>query len=143
MSMKMADFSSDFSGKEPANITVTNEFIDIYQNFNVSSQVDKMKTLTNRELYLLLVLCLDHHSDEDPVCVNNYKAFTKEISEILEVQDDKETTNQILKDLIEETDDKYIDVDNLVDSSNNKLPDPLEKTEVRDAKILNILDKPE
>lgn len=129
--------------KTTKKISVSDEFIDIYVNFNVSSQVDKMQKLTKRELYLLLVLCLDFHSDEDPVCINNYKLFKDEIIEINDIQDDKETSNPILKSLIEETGDKYIDVDNLVDLLENKLPQPLEKGEVRDAKIHNILDKPE
>jgi hypothetical protein len=141
----MAEYDFDGLDKhlKTKTINVSGEFVDIYKNFNVSSQVDKMKSLSKKELYLLLILCLDFHSDEDPVCINNYKPFTTEINEINEVQDDKETNNQILKELIEETGDKYIDVDNLVDTKNEKLPAPLEKGEVRDAKILNILDKPE
>ena len=132
-----------YEAKSPKKISVSDEFIDIYKNFNVSSQIDKMKSLSKRELYLLLVLCLDFHSDEDPVCINNYKTFKDEIIEINDIQDDKETSNPILKSLIEETGDKYIDIDNLVDILENKLPEPLEKGEVRDAKIHNILDKPE
>jgi hypothetical protein len=132
-----------YESKSTKKIAVSDEFIDIYKNFNVSSQIDKMKSLSKRELYLLLVLCLDFHSDEDPVCINNYKTFKDEIIEINDIQDDKETSNPILKSLIEETGDKYIDIDNLVDILENKLPEPLEKGEVRDAKIHNILDKPE
>ena len=132
-----------YESKSTKKIAVSDDFIDIYKNFNVSSQIDKMKSLSKRELYLLLVLCLDFHSDEDPVCINNYKTFKDEIIEINDIQDDKETSNPILKSLIEETGDKYIDVDNLVDILENKLPEPLEKGEVRDAKIHNILDKPE
>ena len=128
---------------EQKKIAVTNEFIEIYQNFNVSSQIDKMNNLSKKELYLLLLLCIDNHSEEDPVCINNYKPFTSEITEVLDLQDDKNTSNLILIELVTETDDKYIDVDLLVDSSGNKLPDPLEKEEVRDVKIHTILDKPE
>jgi len=62
--------------------------------------------------------------------------------EIYEVQDDKETENQILKNLIEITGDKYIDTDVLVDSNGNKMCDPLTKEEVRDAKI-NIINSEE
>lgn len=132
-----------YESKSTKKIAISDEFIDIYKNFNVSSQIDKMKSLSKRELYLLLVLCLDFHSDEDPVCINNYKTFKDEIIEINDIQDDKETSNPILKSLIEETGDKYIDIDNLVDMLGNKLPEPLEKGQVRDAKIHNILDKPE
>lgn len=137
--------SIDFSDldKQEKKIVVSNEFVDIYKKFNVSEQVDKMNKLTNRELYLLLILCVDLHSEDDPVCLNNYKPFTAQIIEINDVQDDKEAKSQTLKDLIEETNDRYIDIDILVDSKGDVLPQPLEKSEVREAKIGNILDKPE
>lgn len=141
MAIDFSDINSTL--KETKKIPVSDEFVDIYKNFNVSSQVGKMEKLSKRELYLLLVLCLDMHSEDDPVCLNNYKPFTKEVIEVNEVQDDKDPSNKILIDLVTETADKYIDVDNLVSSSNEPLPQPLEKGEVRDAKIHNILDKPE
>jgi len=55
--------------------------------------------------------------------------------EIFNLQDDKETDIIELKELVEETGDKYIDVTILVDSKGNKLKEPLSKEEVRDAKI--------
>ena len=58
--------------------------------------------------------------------------------EIFEVQDDKETFNPILQELIDESGDKYIETDGIVDEMGNKLPEPLTKQEVRDAKI-NII----
>lgn len=124
-------------------IKVSDTFVDIYKNFNVVMKSEAMLTLSKRELYLLLILCLDKHSDEDPVCINNYKLFRNEIIEINDVQDDKETTNSVLKSLIDETNDKYIDVCNLVDMNGGEIPDPLKKDEVRDAKIGNVLDSPE
>jgi hypothetical protein len=33
-------------------IAVTDLFVEIYENFNVSSQIDKMMKLSDRELYL-------------------------------------------------------------------------------------------
>jgi hypothetical protein len=51
------------------------------------------------------------------------------------VQDDKETSNQILKDLINETGDNYIETDNIVDANGHPLPEILNKDEVRDEKI--------
>jgi hypothetical protein len=55
--------------------------------------------------------------------------------EIYDIQDDKETTNETLLALIEETGDKYIETDDLVDSEGNKLREPYTKQEVREAKI--------
>jgi len=120
-----------------ANIQVSKEFVDIFSNFNVVSQVEKMKQLTKRELYLLLTVCLDKFSDEDPVVKHNLIPFRYECLAIFDVQDDKEATDQVLIDLIEETGDKYIETDNIV-YNDEKLPEPLTKEQVRDAKI-NII----
>ena len=116
-------------------IHVSNEFVDIFSNFNVVTQVEKMKKLTKRELYLLLTVCLDKFSDEDPVVIHNFQPFKDEVMEIYDIQDDKETTNEFLLALIEETGDKYIETDDVVDSEGNKLREPYTKQEVREAKI--------
>lgn len=121
-------------------IHVSNEFVDIFSNFNVVTQVEKMKQLTKRELYLLLTVCLDKFSDEDPVVKHNLIHFKEEIMNIFDVQDDKEATEQVLIDLITESGDKYIETDNIVYNNDQKLPDPLTKEEVRDAKI-NIINE--
>jgi hypothetical protein len=55
--------------------------------------------------------------------------------EINDVQDDKEITNQVILDLIKESDDKYIETDYIVDEMGNKLPAPFTKEEIRDLKI--------
>jgi hypothetical protein len=60
--------------------------------------------------------------------------------EIFDVQDDKDPISQYLIELIEESGDKYIETDNIVDDKGEKLPDPLTKEEVRDAKI-NIINQ--
>ena len=121
------------------NITISNEFVDIYKNFNVVSQVDNMNKLSKRELYLLITVCLDKFSDDDPVIKYNFQPFRTEVMEIFDVQDDKDPINPVLIDLIGESGDKYIETDYIVDESGNKLPDPLTKEEVRDAKI-NIIE---
>jgi len=123
-----------------SQIHVSNEFVDIFSNFNVVTQVEKMKQLTKRELYLLLTVCLDKFSDEDPVVKHNLLPFKEEIMNIFDVQDDKEATDPILIDLITESGDKYIETDYIVYNDDQKLPEPLSKEEVRDAKI-NIINK--
>ena len=122
------------------NITISNEFVDIYKNFNVVSQVDNMNKLSKRELYLLLTVCIDKFSDDDPVIKYNFQPFRTEVMEIFDVQDDKDPISQYLIELIEESGDKYIETDNIVDDKGDKLPDPLTKEEVRDAKI-NIINQ--
>ncbi len=123
---------------EEKQLKVSNEFFDIFKNFNVVNKVEKMKLLSKKELYLLLTVCLDKHDDEQPTVVYNFQPFREEVMELFEIQDDKETLNPILIQLIEESGDKYIETDNIVDELGNKLPDPLTKEEVRDAKI-NII----
>ena len=121
--------------EKETKIVVSDLYKEIYMNFNVSSQVENMKNLDKRELYLLLTFALDKHSDEDPVVIHNFQPFKDEVMEIYDIQDDKETTNKVLLALIEETGDKYIETDNVVDSEGNKLREPYNKQEVRDAKI--------
>lgn len=121
--------------EEVKNVTVSDLFVKIYENFNVVDQVENMNNLSDEELYLLLVYVLDRHSDEDPVVVHNLQTFKEKVMEIYELQDDKETTNTILLELVEKTGDKYIETDYIVDGSGNKLKDPLTKEEVREAKI--------
>jgi len=123
---------------EEKQLKVSNEFFDIFKNFNVVNKVEEMKLLSKKELYLLLTVCLDKHDDEQPTVVYNFQPFREEVMELFEIQDDKETLNPILIQLIEESGDKYIETDNIVDDLGNKLPDPLTKEEVRDAKI-NII----
>ena len=128
------------STKSENTIHVSNEFVDIFSNFNVVTQVEKMKGLSKRELYLLLTVCLDKFSDEDPVVKYNLIPFREEIMAIFDIQDDKEPTDQVLIDLVKETGDKYIETDYIVYNDVQKLPEPLTKEEVRDAKI-NIINK--
>ena len=116
-------------------ITVSKEFVDIYKNFNVSSQVDEMKKLSQRELYLLLSFCLDMHDVDIATVKFNFQPFETEVMEIFDIQDDKETKNEILLQLISETNDKYIETSELVCQDGNKLPEPYTKEEVRDLKI--------
>ena len=123
---------------ETKQIKVSKEFVDIFRNFNVVNQVEEMKKLSKRELYLLLTVCLDKHDDEHPTVVYNFQPFREEVMQIFEIQDDKETLNPILQALIEESGDMYIETDGIVDEIGNKLPDTLTKEQVRDAKI-NII----
>lgn len=123
-----------------SEIKVTNEFINIYRNFNVKDVSNEIKTLSQKELYLLLTLCLDKHSDDNSTVLHNFQPFREQIMEIYDIQDDKETTNPLLEVLIDESGDKYIETDNIVDENGNKLPDPYTKLELRDIKINLIND---
>ncbi len=128
--------------KKTKMVVVSELFMDCYKNFNVYSQVDRMNELSEKELYLLLILCLDKHDDENTVVKHNFLPFEHQILEIFDVQDDKVVTNQVLLDLIEETSDNYIETENIVDSEGNKVADVFTKEEVRDIRI-NLIDEKE
>jgi hypothetical protein len=119
-------------------LIVSDEFINIYKNFNVIDQIENMKKLSRKELFLLLIFSLDKHSDEDPVVIHNLLPFKEECMLIFDLQDDKGVDNEYIKELVELTHDEYISTDILRDANGNKLPEPLTKEEVRDAKI-NII----
>ena len=123
-------------------VVVTDLFMDCYKHFNVYSQVEKMNELSERELYLLLILCLDKHDDENTVVKHNFLPFEKQIMEIFDVQDDKEVTNEVLLDLVKETGDTYIETENIIDMKDNKVADVFTKEEVRDIRI-DLIDEKE
>lgn len=125
----------DQEEKEEVKLIVSDEFLEIYKNFIVCDQIEKIKSLSDRERYLLLILCLDKHDDENVIALHNYKPFKEEIKEIYSLQDNKETDNQVILDLIKETDHKHIESDCIRDKNGNKVPDPFTKDEVRDKKI--------
>lgn len=115
-------------------LNVSDEFLDIYLNMNVNSQIEKMKELSKKELYLLLITVLDKFQDDDPMVIKNVAPFMNEMMEIYNVQDDIKTNDEYLLSLIDETNDKYIDTD-VIYHNNQKLPEPRDKSGVRDAKI--------
>ncbi len=124
--------------KEEKKLVVSDLFVDIYTNLNVCSQIEKMNQLDKEELYLLLILALDKHSDEDPSVILNLTPFEEvamNIYEQISPEDGKETTNPYILLLIEKTGSDTVDTSVLVDSKGNELREPLNKAEVRDAKI--------
>jgi hypothetical protein len=126
---------------EENKFVVSNEFLDIYRKFNVIEQVErieKLKVNNPMEFYLLLIKVIDSHDEDDNQFLLNIRPFQTEVMEIYDMQDDKEVTNEILKQLSKVTGDNYINTDCLVDSDGNQLPEPYNKAEVRDLKI-NII----
>ena len=127
-------------------VKVSDEFIEIYRKFNVVEQVEiikKLKESNPNEFYLLLFLVLDKHSDDDKINIVNLTPFKDEVMEIYDMQDDKEVTNDVLKELAKITNDTYVDTNCLVDKNDEKLPEPYTKEEVRDLKISIITDENE
>lgn len=119
-------------------LKVSDDFVDIYMNFNVYDQISRIQKLAPKEKYLLILLCLDKHNNEDPIVKSNFLLFEKEAMELYDIQDDKPTENQYLLELIELTGDENIATDVLRKQDGTKLPEPFTKEEVRDVKIDKI-----
>ena len=107
--------------------------IDIFKMFNVIDQRDRMKLLSKKDLYYLLLCCIDKHDEEQSTVISNFKDFELEIDEITSLQKSQETTNPFLLELLEETDSTWIEV---VDN----LPNPYTVDEIRELKLNNLLD---
>lgn len=114
---------------------VSNEFVDIFRNFNVVDKIGEMKLLSKRELYLLLTVCFDKHDEDQSTVIHNFLEFKDYIMEINDLFENNKTDNPIL---IELSEGGYIETDNIVDENGNGLPTPLTKEEIRDVRI-NII----
>jgi hypothetical protein len=119
---------------ESHKITVSDEFLSIYKNFNVFDQVHNMKKLSKLELYLIIILCLDKH-DECDIVINNIKSFLNESIIILDFLSGEPIEDPIINELIEITGSAYIDTDIIFDRLGNPIPEPYTKSEIRNAKI--------
>jgi len=117
-------------------INISHEFIEIFRLFNVSDQRDRMKSLDRKELYYLLLCCMDNHNEDEPMVILNYSDFELEINEILEFQESEKTNNQYLLDLVNQTGDEWVSTT----VTEPELPTPYTKEEVRDLKLGGILD---
>jgi len=115
-------------------LIVSELFLNIYQLFNVSDQRDRMKQLSKKELYLLLLCLMDNHNEDDPIVISNFSDFEVEINEILEFEESEKTNNQYLLELIKETNDTWISTQVI------NLPNLYTREEVRDLKLGGILD---
>jgi hypothetical protein len=118
--------------EQDKKIIVSNEFVDIFRNFNVVDKIEEMKLLSKRELYLLLTVCFDKHDEDQPTVIYNFLEFKDYIMEISDLFENNKTDNQIL---IELSESGYIETDNIVDENGNGLPTTLTKEEIRDLRI--------
>ena len=124
---------------EKDTIKVSQKFIEIYRNFNVSDQREKMNELSKKELYLLLDSCIDLHDEDDTTVTLNFSPFYNELKEILKIQSGEEVDNDILSKLQKDTD--YRLSSDRVSESGGKLPSIYTRDEVRDLKLNKIFDK--
>ncbi len=124
---------------EKDTIKVSQKFIEIYRNFNVSDQREKMSELSKKELYLLLDSCVDNHDEDDSTVALNFSPYSVELKEILKIQSGDEVDNTILKELQKETDFRLSS--DRVSESGDKLPSTYTREQVRDLKLNKIFDK--
>ena len=129
---------ANFENKE-YSITVSDLFLEIYRNFNVSNQIDKMKLITKEELYLLLDACIDRHDEDDVTVQLNFSPFVEEIKKILKIHSGEDADDKVLKNLQDKISQTLIC--ELKTQSGEDLPDPYTKEEVRDLKLNKIFDK--
>ena len=125
-------------------ITVSDEFVDIYKLFNVVRQSDKMRKLSRKELLLLILLSIDSFEPENPAVIENIRDFKTELLIINDLQQDKECTDTDLLELASSSGEKYIDTSKIRNSKGEELPKALSNEEAlqmrRDISIDNIID---
>jgi hypothetical protein len=121
------------SGKK--KYTVSNQFVEVYKYLNAGNMINQINELSELERYMLVVLSLDNHDIKDVVVKENLYPY-REIGQLLyDVMDDQESDNEIIKKLIEITDDKYIDLSVLIDSTGNEMPNIADQSEIREWRL--------
>lgn len=131
--------------KDVKFVTVSDEFIDIYKKFNVTSLKAEIDSLSKKELYLLILLCIDQYSEDNVAVMGNLEPYRDELEIIWNLQDGKDPTDADIIELVDITDDKYIDIFKIRDKNGDPMPDPLTDEQAlilrRDMSLDTILDK--
>jgi hypothetical protein len=117
---------------------VSDQLVDIFLNFNVTDQREQLTKLSNKDYYVLLNLCIDLHSEEDPQVIQNLSTSAAKISNLRTLFETGESTDVELRELSLKY-GRYLNI--LVeDSLGNELPNPYTKEEVRELKLNKIFD---
>ena len=115
--------------------TVSNQFVEVYKYLNAGNMINQINELSELERYMLVALSLDNHNIKDVVVKENLYPY-REIGQLLyDTMDDQESDNEIIKKLIEITDDKYIDLSVLIDSAGNEMPNIADQSEIREWRL--------
>ena len=115
--------------------TVSNQFVEVYKYLNAGNMINQINELSELERYMLVVLSLDNHDIKDVVVKENLYPY-REIGQLLyDTMDDHESDNEIIKKLIEITDDKYINLSVLIDSTGNEMPNIADQSEIREWRL--------
>lgn len=120
---------------EKKKYIVSDQFIEVYKYLNAGNMINQINELSELERYMLVALSLDNHDIKDVVVKENLYPY-REIGQLLyDVMDDQESDNEIIKKLIEITDDKYIDLSVLIDSTGNEMPNIADQSEIREWRL--------
>ena len=118
---------------------VTDDFVDVYKYLNAGDMSERIKSLSVIERYILVALSLDNHEIKNPVVRDNLYPLKDIGQSIYDAMEDLDTDDPVIKELVEITGDKYIDLSVLVDSQGNDMPEPANQSEIRDWR-LKLLD---
>lgn len=115
---------------------VSDLFVDIFLNFNVVSQTEKIKKLNREERLILLILSADVFSEENNIVIQNFEPFKEELILINDSLEKEYIEDQELKMAIS------VDIFKLRNNGEG-IPKPLSEEEAtikrRDIEISNIL----
>lgn len=118
------------------NKEVSDLFVDIFLNFNVVSQTEKIKKLNREERLILLVLSADVFSENNNTVIQNFEPFKEELILINDSLEKEDIEDQELKTAIS------VDIFKL-QNNGERIPEPLSEEEAtikrREIEITNIL----
>jgi len=117
------------------NIIVSDDFIETYKYLNAVDMTTAINSLDTIERYLLVTLALDNHDIKNDIVKKNLLPLKDIGQAIYDAMEEIDSDNQIIKKIIEMTDDKYINVNVLIDSNGNKMPEPANISEIREYKL--------
>ena len=118
---------------------VTDDFVDVYKYLNAGDMSERINSLSVIERYILVALSLDNHDIKNPIVRDNLYPLKDIGQSIYDAMEDIDTDDTVIKELVEITGDKYIDLSVLVDSHGNDIPETANQAEIRDWR-LKLLD---
>lgn len=123
-------------------VIVSKMFIEIYKNFNVTTQIKQMQELSREELLLMLIVTFRCYQYTN-VVTETYKYFEDDlifIDNVMFADKLKDPDKLKMREIIF---DRFLDVDKIFDEDDNPLPEPTTEEEAinirRSLNINNIL----
>lgn len=132
--------------KEEKDVVVSDLFFDIYKNFNIYDQSERMKSLSEIELYLIISCVCERH-ESDSIVIESLSKFENELVNFIDFEKSGKTgveslilISNMFKSVIDSQFGGVI-YGKIVDKDGNKLPDPYKRDEAREIKMSMIFDK--